>query len=168
MDRRRRKTIKPSELSDEQVEEFVNSVDSDLEEDVSGDESAHEDDSDYVPDQISPEDDEAIERHLNQCRDSTNLFIDAINISLNLSDIPSASSTLIPTQVAAEEEVETSGEVEEAAVEPQPSSSSAATPARGRPPVPPAQQIWQSPIRTFYTAACILNKQMILVMLMSL
>lgn len=122
----RRGAFKTSDLTPEEVLQFMDGTASDSEDDdlIYSDED-NDSDADYDPhlDEISPEDDIAIDRHLEAASDTMSLA-NAINISLNLSlpnqspfVTPSASSTLNPIlSLSHEEEVET---------EPQPSTSNA-------------------------------------------
>lgn len=100
MSRSRRTTsqrVKLSELTEEEIREFMDSVESDDDDgDFSSDDSMV--DPTFEPDDISPEDEDAIDRCL-QNLENTDMFIaQAVNLSLNLSslDAPSASSTLMP------------------------------------------------------------------------
>lgn len=114
--------FKTGDLTPEEVLLFMEATESGSEYDDDDDLifSDAENDADYDPhvDEISPEDDIAIDLHLQAAGNDTRMLADAINMSLNLSldDTPSASSTMHPIlSLSHEEEVETT--------EPQPSTS---------------------------------------------
>lgn len=134
--------FRTGDLTPEEVEEFMKSVEDELSDESI--ESEHEDDSDYNPhlDQICPEDDLAIDQHLQDAQHDTIMLARAINMSLDLSGIdlpPSASSTMHPVlSLSHEEEVQTTMyeevDVEVETEEAQPSTSTAVeTPAGVRP-----------------------------------
>lgn len=129
--RRYKKRVNLEELSEEQLMEFIDSVESDVDS-VGSDDSVA--DPDFVFDSILSESDEqAIEACTDEMNEAenTDAFVQAINLSLNLNELeaPAASSTFVH-DVAALETVET--------VETQEPSTSTATRAtkRGRSPLP--------------------------------
>ncbi|CAD7079759.1 unnamed protein product [Hermetia illucens] len=81
MDWTKRKNIKLRGLTAKEVEELLNSVES---EDYSSDDSVRYPDSGPNWDEIAPEDD-AISQHLDKCGDTTAALIDPINLSVNSS-----------------------------------------------------------------------------------
>lgn len=144
MHRQTRNSFKLRELSQEEINVFMDSVETDSEDgDFSDDDSFADPDFDPHLDEISPEDELAIHQHL-QVGDNTetNLvhdFVQAINASLNLDDLPSASSTMHPIlSLSHEEEVETE----------QPSTSTAV--------VRPAKRV-RSPLPSFETTGPIVT-----------
>lgn len=120
----RRGRFKTGDLTPEEVVQFMDGT---AEDSASDDDLIYSDDddgsdADYDPrlDEISPEDDIAIDQHLEAVGNDTSMLANAINISLDLSmsDLPAASSTIHPIlSLSHEEEVETT--------EPQPSTSAA-------------------------------------------
>lgn len=108
-----KKKVNLEELSDEQLLEFIDSVDSD--DDIySSDDSVN--DPDYIVDNIEPDttaelsksDENAIDNCIDVMNEAetTDAFVEAINFSMNISEIPS--STLV-MDVAAVETVDTEG-----------------------------------------------------------
>lgn len=84
--------MKLSELTDDQLVEFMDSVDS---EDDDGDFSSDDDmkDPNYEPNEISPEDDHCISQCLRDMGETTDMFIaHAVNLSLNISIINTQSN----------------------------------------------------------------------------
>lgn len=152
MDFRVRKSIKVSELSDEQLLEFMESVQTDEEDDSSSDDGIK--DPDFEPDEISAEDEHYISQVVHQINEHESTFInEAADFLLNISEItgafPSASSTLHPElNVSNEEVVVTTEEVEKALgkvvlhdevlheEEPSTSTSRFKPPKRARSPLP--------------------------------
>lgn len=110
--------IKTSMASDEDLEEFVRSCPSPSESEESDGEDFDDsiDDPDFDPrdHEISPEDEELINQHIDQVGNTAEMLADAVNLSLNLSnldfdlhlpDIPAASSTLNAIQNVSHEEI---------------------------------------------------------------
>lgn len=113
MDFRSRKNVKVSELNDEQLLEFMESVESDEGDDLSSDDDI--DDPDFVLDEISAEDERYISQVCHQINEDESGFVNqAADYSLNMSTIaqalPSASSTLQPELTVSNEEVVVSTE----------------------------------------------------------
>ncbi|XP_031622902.1 uncharacterized protein LOC116340503 [Contarinia nasturtii] len=91
--------IKLSELTDAELIEFMDSVETDEEADFDSDDDF--DDPIYVPDEITPEDDQYVSEMMQGLEDSDIYITQAINMSLNISalDAPTASSTINPIEV---------------------------------------------------------------------
>lgn len=135
----RRKKVNMSKLSDDELLDFMDSVESD--EDFSSDDSLL--DPDFNPDAITTLQQNAIDEYVEQLenRGEEYYISHAVNVSLNISsdDIPSASSTMNPIEeIAAEEIVETQAVASTSAAT-QPSKSFFKTPKRPRSPLPAAE-----------------------------
>lgn len=102
------RTRKPSEriirklsaLTEEQVVELMESIDTDDEQDFSDDVEFI--DPDYNPTEISPEDERCISQCLKDLETTDAFIAQAVNMSLNLTaleDMPSASSTLTAANI---------------------------------------------------------------------
>lgn len=107
-ERNKSKKFNLSNMNDDELQEFMDSVETD--ESDSGDFSSGDEfnDPDYIPDEISAEEEQCISQAIREMNagETSDFFIQAVNMSLNVYDLPPASSTIIET-VAATETVET-------------------------------------------------------------
>lgn len=139
-DLRERKQVKLSDLTDDQLLEFMDSVETDEEADFSSDDELDDPTFNVQDHEISPEDEQCISQSLETMQESDAFIAEAVNYSLNISkiDTPSASSTLNQAQAVEIVELdvveETASLLEEACVVAAvPSTSTAVQPGTSTP-----------------------------------
>lgn len=135
---RNRNRFNISAMTDEQLMEFMDSVETDEENDFSRDDE--DKDPNYMPDEISPEEEHCISQCIRDMDNSDMFIARAIDMSLNISalDAPSGSSTLVGiTETENVENIQVEETVTTSAPEEPVASTSAKKPAkRARSPLP--------------------------------
>ena len=119
--RKTTKRVRLGELTDEEIQQFMDFTGSDEEnEDFSSDDDFN--DTNYGPDNISPEDDQAIDKYLMELKTSNMCIAQAVHLSLNLSSLGLSPADI--DDIGAEETIST--ETENSS-EPGPSTSNEPT-----------------------------------------